>query len=178
MMVLMKKNTYLIKKNAIKIIKISDYFTPKKTLKIISCRLYNQKISNFVSYFYSSVICKNNNLSVLHSSSFGNTLFCEQVEAHPERIFDKDTLSKAELILLTLYNYSKRSTNTYKITFKTVNKENSMSFVIKCKGDTCRVILKKYIDQLSTQDHYQIIIKGPVSANPYLLINFETVFHI
>ena len=97
---------------------------------------------------------------------------------HPERIFDKDTLSKAELILLTLYNYSKRSTNTFKITFKTVNKENSMSFVIKCKGDTCRVILKKYIDQLSTQDNYQIIIKGPVTANPYLLLNSHTLFHI
>lgn len=166
-------------KNASKIIKLSDHFKSEEGLKLISCRIYNNDHAYYVPYFYSSVLSnQTNNSSVLHSSSFGNSIVKENVEYDTERLFFKDTLLKTDLLLLTLYKYKKNVLNKVKIILKKTNNETCYAFNKNFKGELCRIVLKDHVKNLDPNIPYKISILGPATCNPYVFVSSETLFHI
>ena len=166
-------------KNSSEIIKLSDHFKSEKNLKLISCRIYNLDHPYYVPYFYSAVLCnQTNNSSVLHSSSFGNSIVKENVKFDTERLLFKDTLLNIDLLLLTLYKYKKTETNNIKVFLKKTNDEIACTFDVNFKGELCRIILKDYLKNLDPNIPYKISLSGPVTCNPYLFVGSQTLFHI
>ncbi|CAN1514367.1 hypothetical protein MCEHALHM7_00912 [Methylophilaceae bacterium] len=167
-----------LKKNESRIIKISDYYKKTNALKIISCRIFNNDMPYYVPYFYSIVVDKKDNSSITHSSSFGNALFNEKTESIIEGSFSKKLLKRSELILLTLFKYKKHIKNSINLSIIELHKKSSITFKIDFLGETCKINLKNFIKNLNDVDTYIIKIYGPATANPYLLIDSETMFHI
>ena len=176
---LTKKSINLkLNNNNSEIINLKDYFNYDQEIKIISCRIYNLNQKFYVPYFYTTIENNKNNVSLLHSSSLGNSYFVNSATFKPEMFFKKNILNEIELILMTLFPFKKQTSNYYEVFLKNSKNKYIQSFKIKFWGDVFRFSFNGKVHDLSDNEYYRIEIKGPTCSNPYILLNSQTLFHI
>ncbi len=167
---------------ASRIIKLKDYFDATSTMVFGSFRLSlagelagTDKV--FVPYVYTSLI-GDKSFSTVHSSSFGTSTFAEIARYTPNFIFSPDITKRCSIVLLSLYPYSQKQKNIFQ--FILLDPDTSLvlrTFEQSFFGDICCVELNSLIPEEMRSKVFKLTIQGPAAANPYFVLNEQTIFH-